>query len=188
MHGDPSWRAQLLSPANRRPYGASGTPRSPRDSISYPAWPAFASSQFTASMHGSHPRRHPGALGFLPHLVSTKAESSAPHQSLVSTLCCFKVSLDSLGELSASRDALDFSLNLSGFFVANSYQKPLPYPCSGDRLRDPRPCSLCPDLLNFFFLVVKNVNQALLAEPQVGKFTCSLRPFKKYILSKHVSS
>lgn len=123
MHGDPSWRAQLLSPANRRPYGASGTPRSPRDSISYPAWPAFASSQFTASMHGSHPRRHPGALGFLPHLVSTKAESSAPHQSLVSTLCCFKVSLDSLGELSASRDALDFSLNLSGFFLWQTLTK-----------------------------------------------------------------
>ena len=53
----------------------------PRDSISYPVWLAFASSQFTASMHGSHPRRHPGASGFLPHLVSTKAESSASQQS-----------------------------------------------------------------------------------------------------------
>lgn len=63
------------------PIGNHAVLQVPRDSISYPAWPGFASSQFTASMHGSHPRRHPGASGFLPHLVNTKAESSAPHQS-----------------------------------------------------------------------------------------------------------
>lgn len=66
------------------------------------------------------------------------------------TLCCFKVSLDSLGELSASRDALDFSLNLSGVCGKLLPKTPPVSPVLGID-SGTWPCSLCPDLLNFFF-------------------------------------
>ena len=99
----------------------------PNDSISYPAWPIFASSKVTASMHGSHSMRHPGASGFLPHPISTKGESGVPCQAHLCKrlphsllLCCSKVSMDNLGKQSTSMDALSFSLNMSGVFVANS--------------------------------------------------------------------
>ena len=86
-----------------------------------------------------------------------------------STLSCFKVSLDSLGEHSANRDALNFSLNLSGVFVANSLTKnPSHFPVLGidSGTHDHALCALTSLI---FFSVEKNVNQALLAEPQVGK-------------------
>lgn len=99
----------------------------PSDSISYPAWPIFASSKVTASMHGSHSMRHPGASGFLPRPISTKGESGVPYQAHLCKhvlhsllLCCSKASLDSLGKQSTSMDALNFSLNMSAVFVANS--------------------------------------------------------------------